>query len=143
MISLIIAIIFGLGLTFFAFSNSISVPVAFAGFQFSAIPLYLVVVFAVLAGIVMAWFISAIDGISSHMEMRGKNNRINDDQKAITALQDRIHNLEVENAKLKTDNRGVMSESKEEHADNYNERYKPSFWERLFPKSNRHYTKHF
>jgi uncharacterized integral membrane protein len=143
MLSLIVAILFGLGLTFFAFSNSISVPVAFAGIQLSAIPLYMVVVFSVLAGIVMAWFISAIDGISSHMELRGKNHRINDDQKAITALQERIHNLEVENARLKSDNRGVMIESRDERNDDYNERYKPSFLERFFPKSNRHYTKHF
>ena len=147
MISLIVAILFGLSITYFAFQNAVGVPVTFAGYQLTGVPLYLVAIFSVLAGITMAWFISAIEGISHYRSIRRKDSLIHNDQKEIAALQEKVHDLEAENARLRED-RGVLVDRRDERVETQNVetqdvRHKPSFFERLFPNTRRRYTKQF
>ena len=105
MLSLIVTILFGLGITFFAFQNSILVPVNPLGTQLFTVPLYLVVIISVLAGIVMAWIISLSNGLSHFIQIKGKENVIHQDKKEIKELQEQIHNLEKEQAKLLVENK--------------------------------------
>ncbi len=141
MLSLIVAILFGLSITFFAFQNSVGVPIVMGNFFLQNVPVYLVVIFSILVGILMAWFISALEGVSHLLQVRRKDSVINLDKKEITALQGRIHNLEVENARLKNTSKDVVVDKKPVHVSDASYGYKPSLMERLFPSSHRTYTK--
>lgn len=141
MLSLIVAILFGLSITYFAFQNAVGVPVTFIGYQLLDIPLYLVVVISVLSGIVMAWFISTIEGLSNHMTLRKKDHIINNDRKEMESLQKKVQDLEVENTKLRGEHKEVVMERRDEHAQEHDITHKPSFLNRLFPNSNRKYSK--
>lgn len=141
MFSLILAIFFGLGLTYFAFQNSVGVPVSFANYDLPAIPLYLIVTLAVLAGILMAWFISAVDGMSTYMRIRQKDSVINNDKKEINSLQEKIHLLEKENTSLKGNNSNILHDREGEATKENGDLRKPSIFQRLFPSSTRRYSK--
>jgi uncharacterized integral membrane protein len=141
MLSLVVAILFGLSITFFAFQNSILVPVTLGSFNITGTPLYLVVIASLLVGILMAWFISAIEGMSHFMSGRKKDNVIVHDKKEIDTLRGRVQNLEEENSKLRGDKRGLVMETRNERDHNQRTDYKPSIMERLFPSSTRHYSK--
>ena len=119
MLSLIVTILFGLGITFFAFQNSILVPVNPLGTQIFNIPLYLVAIISLLAGIIMAWIISMMDGLSHFMQIRGKENVIHNDKKEIKQLKEQIHDLEIKQEKL-------LVEKNSNGVDN-----KPSFTKRI------------
>lgn len=146
MLSLIVTIIFGLGITFFAFQNSILVPVNPLGTQTFNMPLYLVSVISLLAGILMAWIISMMDGLSHFIQIHGKDNVIQNDKKAINQLQEKVHNLEIENSKLLAENKKVSPEASSNVRSRLEEEpvtHKPSFMERFFPSSGRKfYAKH-
>ena len=104
MLSLIVTILFGLGITFFAFQNSILVPVNPLGTQVFSMPLYLVAVISLLAGVVMAWVISLSSGLSHFIQIKGKENVIHNDKKEIKQLNEKIHDLEIEQEKLLAEN---------------------------------------
>lgn len=141
MFSLVMAILFGLMITFFAFQNQTGVPILVGNLYFQQIPVYLVVTVSILSGIIMAWFISAFEGLGHHMNIRQKNRLINSDKHEIVALRKRIANLEAENSKLMTDKRGLVIENKEEREYGNELSPKPSFWQRIFPSSHRYYSK--
>jgi uncharacterized integral membrane protein len=141
MLSLIVAILFGVSLTFFAFQNSVGVPVALGSYQVFAIPLYLVVVFSVLLGILMASFISGIEGISSYLTLRRKNHIITTDERTINELQQKIHNLEMENAKLRSEHKEERRILADERVATEDMAQRPSFFDRIFPSSRRWYSK--
>ncbi|HUQ85892.1 MAG TPA: lipopolysaccharide assembly protein LapA domain-containing protein [Candidatus Limnocylindrales bacterium] len=151
MFSLIVAILFGLSITFFAFQNAAGVPIVLGNFFLPNTPVYLVVIVSLLVGILMAWFISAIEGMSHFMNIRRKDSVIKDDRKSIAQMEDRIKKLEVENASLRhnKENREVVVENKHSNIDHNNHSdteyhevtHKPSFFERIFPSSTKHYSK--
>lgn len=141
MLSLIVAILFGLSITYFAFQNSLGVTINLAGYQFTGVPLYIVVISAVLAGIVMAWFISALEGMSSFMSLRRKDSIINDDKKKIKNLEEKTRGLEAENARLKGIDKEVVADRRLDSVPVTDVAHKPSFFERIFPSSTRRYSK--
>jgi uncharacterized integral membrane protein len=104
MLSLIIIFLFALGVAWFAIQNTFAVPVVFATTVFHAVPLYFLIIASVLVGIILASLIGSIDNLSAYMKLRGKDNRIHDHERAIDDLQQKVHNLEIENAQLKTTN---------------------------------------
>lgn len=116
MLSLIVAILFGLGITFFAFQNSILVPVNLTGTILFTVPLYLVMVISVLAGIIMAWIISLADSLSHFIQIQGKESVINNDKKIIQQLKEENQNLEKENVRLLagTENQDVGTQASED-----------------------------
>lgn len=141
MLSLIIAILFGLSITFFAFQNSILVPIMIGSFNIGNIPLYLVVIASLLLGIFMAWFISAMEGISHFFHIRQKDSVIHQDKKEKILLEKRIKDLEIENTKLKGVRKEVIIENAHEHVAENDIIDKPSVFQRIFPNSTRTYSK--
>jgi len=144
MFSLVIAILFGLSITFFAFQNSVGIPIVLGNLLLSSVPVYLVVIVSVLVGIFMAWFISALDGVSHFMNLRKKDSVINQDKKEIIALRQKVSDLQRENAKHVETKREVVVEHRQvpvrQNIPDTLER-KPSIFERIFPNSTRHYSK--
>lgn len=109
MIALIILIIFGLGTAFFATQNTGVVHLMLGGYLVSGIPLYLVVVGAILFGVFVSWLISMVGSLSSLMSMHGKDVVIQKDEKTIRELEKKNHELSLENERLKG------QKEKEEH----------------------------
>jgi len=100
MASLILTIIFGLIIAYFATLNTSSVSLYLPNYTISSLPLYIVVVGAMLIGLLLAWIISIANNISTGFTIRGKENKIRDYKKEIADLTKRIHQLELENTKL-------------------------------------------
>lgn len=101
MFSLIILFIFGFIAAVFAVQNTQVTSVQFGQYGMADVPLFAIVLAAALFGIFVSWLISLTGNISASMAMRGKDGQIRDAQAQNNILKDRIHELEVENARLR------------------------------------------
>jgi len=102
MLAVIITFIFTLFVAYFATQNTQHVSVSVAGYHITAIPLYVVILIALLSGIFISWLFSMAGSISSFITIRGKDKVIKDKKRESTDLTKRVHQLELENEKLKT-----------------------------------------
>lgn len=107
MFTLILLIIFSIGIGFFATQNTAPVPVILGTQTLSAVPLYIVMLGALLLGIFISWFISLIDTFFATMTILGKNSALKNTQETIRQLKDDLHKLQLENAEL----RGARNEA--------------------------------
>ncbi|MBP9716752.1 MAG: DUF1049 domain-containing protein [Candidatus Levybacteria bacterium] len=101
MISLIILIVSGGVFAYFATQNTQLVSVNFFHYVVPSIPLYVVVLAALLIGIVISLVISFFGFVSTALKLFGKDNTIKQSSKEIDNLKKRIHDLELENENLK------------------------------------------
>lgn len=104
MFALIILVIFGLGMAFFATQNTIPTSISIANYRFTGIPLYMIAIGSLLLGVFISWIISITDAFSSTLAIHGKDSKIKDADRAIENLKEEIHELEIENARLKGEN---------------------------------------
>ena len=103
MLSLIVVFIFGLAVAFFATQNTRGVNVTLANSELSGVPLYVVVLISILLGLLMGWIISLVSSISSFFRLRGKDAQIQQTQSSVQNLERKVHDLEIENARLQSD----------------------------------------
>lgn len=103
MLTLIIILLSGIVVAVFATQNVQPVAITFLNYQVTSIPMYVIVLVALLFGIFISWLISMVGSISSFLTIRGKDKKINDGKKEATDLTKRIHQLELENERLKTE----------------------------------------
>jgi uncharacterized integral membrane protein len=110
MFSLIILFIFGFMAAIFAVQNTQSTSIQFGQYGFTAVPLFAVVIAAALFGVFVSWLISLTGNIAASMSMRGKEGQIH-------KLEDRVHELELENERLRGEDRHETHdvEEPEEH----------------------------
>ncbi len=101
MTTLITVILFGLVIAFFATQNTAFASIRFLNYSFS-VPIYIIVVGALLVGLLFAWIISLVKDIGNSMAMRGKEHKITDYKKENAELLRQIHQLEITNARLET-----------------------------------------
>lgn len=101
MATVIITILFGLIITYFAIQNTGAVTLHFLSYTFDGIPTYLVVVGALLVGLLFSWIISLVKDIGTGFAMRGKENKIKDYKKENVQFLKENHQLELENTRLK------------------------------------------
>jgi uncharacterized integral membrane protein len=94
MLSLFILVLFGVGVAFFATQNSQVTSVVLGPYSLANIPLYMVVIGAILFGILVSWIVSLFGFISTSMTLRSKDGRIR-------STESRIRQLENENAALR------------------------------------------
>ena len=98
---LIIAVIAGIGISYFATQNPTTVSITLASYHFVNIPLFTIVAGSLLFGLLVAWIISLFGSLGNAFLFRKQNNRIEKDNQIIHDLENKIHNLELENARLK------------------------------------------
>ncbi len=103
MLDIIATIIIGLVFAYFATQNITAVPVKLGFLSLSSVPLYLVVLASLLLGVVISFIIHLIDAVGAMMTIMGKNTEIKNKTKEVVALEQRIHDLELENARLNGD----------------------------------------
>src|SRR3989344_192113 len=94
MISL--AIIFGLFFTAFSVQNITPVTLVFGEFSAPAMPIYIIILFAILLGVLIAWIFNLIDAVTSFFILRNKEGTIRELKKTISELIRRVHNLELD-----------------------------------------------
>jgi len=101
MLILILLLVVGSFLVYISQFNFIPVTVNFGFYVFSNIPLFYVIVGSLLFGLVLSYLIFLVRSISTYFSFRGKNNEIKKDKDEILELTKRIHQLELENEKIK------------------------------------------
>ena len=102
MATLIITVLLGLFIAYFATQNTGAISLNFLNYSISGVPIYIVVVGALLVGLFLSWIISLIKGIGTGFTMRGKEGKIKDYKKENAELMRQIHQLELTNARLET-----------------------------------------
>ncbi len=112
MLGLILLVVFGLGVSFFATQNTSSVHILFGSYRINEIPLYIIVVGSLLLGVFISWLISLVDSFSSAFTLHGKDSEIKRMSKTIERLHEEMHDLEIENTHL----RDVLEPKAEEKA---------------------------
>jgi uncharacterized integral membrane protein len=134
---LIIAVTFGLLFAVLATQNTNPVTVQAGNFIFRDIPLYLIVLFSLLTGLVISWILSLFGWASSAMTLSGKNSELRRTHREAEQLQARVHELENENAQLRgevreADVHDTGDERYEEHRD------RPSPFKNFFDRFRSH-----
>lgn len=100
MTTLILIVLFGIGFALFATQNTSSVTVQLAGYILS-LPLYIVAFGSLLVGLFISWILSIIDSIATWVKLSGRENQLYETRQAVESLENRIHELELENTQLR------------------------------------------
>lgn len=101
MITLIALAIFGLGAAYFATQNTTPVTVTIGTYLWPNIPLYLLIIGSFLLGIAICWVASSADRLSTALTLRHDKKLIQELEQKVTDRTKRIHELELENTKIK------------------------------------------
>ena len=104
MLALILFIAFGLIFGYFATLNTNLVAVNFGTTTVPNIPLYLLVLVSLGIGIVFSSLFYAFKSLGTRLFLWGKQGELSGAKKEIAELTKKIHQLEIENAKLKARN---------------------------------------
>lgn len=103
MATLITTVLLGLIIAYFATQNTGVVSLRFLQYNIPNVPLYVVVAGSLLVGLLLSWIISIVNGIATSLTMRGKESKIKDYRKENADLTKRIHQLELENTRLRAE----------------------------------------
>ena len=101
MLILILLLVIGSVLVYISKFNFAPVTVNLGVYIFSNIPLFYVIVASLLTGLVLSYLVYVIHAISVSFKLRGKDKEIKKDKDEVLELTKRVHQLELENEKLK------------------------------------------
>ncbi len=101
MLNIILLIIFGLGIAFFATQNTQAIILNFMDYRIPNIPVYMVVIVSLLLGLFIGWLLNMVNAFGTFFTIRGKESVITKSNHTIEELNTKIHGLELENARLK------------------------------------------
>ena len=106
MLTLITLVLFGILAAFFATQNTALVTITLASYIFRDIPLYLIVLASLLLGLVLSSLLGLVNSIASSFTIHGKDVKIKESKQTVATLTKRVHQLELENERLKTKEEG-------------------------------------
>jgi putative membrane protein len=101
MLVLILFLIIGSILVYISKFNFTPVTVTLGFYSFSNIPLFYVIVASLLVGLVLSYLVSLVRSVSTSFAFHGKNKEIKKEKDEVLELTKRVHQLELENEKLK------------------------------------------
>jgi len=110
---LILLLVVGSILVYISKFNFTPVSVNLGLYTFSNIPLFYVIVASLLFGLVLSYLIYLVHSISTSFTLRGKDKEIKKDKNAVLELTKRVHQLELENEKIRN---GSDSEPTDQNA---------------------------
>ena len=99
--TLILLVLFGILVALFATQNTAPASIVVASYMLKDVPMYLIVLGSLLVGLLVSSIISMVNSISSSFTLHGKNAKIKETKKTLVELTKQIHQLELENARLK------------------------------------------
>jgi uncharacterized integral membrane protein len=98
---LILYLVVGSLVVYISSFNFTPVTVNLGFYTFANIPLFYVIIGSLLAGLVLSYLVYLIRSISTSLTLRGKNKEIKKEKDEVLELTKRVHQLELENEKLK------------------------------------------
>jgi len=98
---LILLLVFGAIMVYLAQNNLQLVTLWLGPYVFSGIPLFYVIIGSLIAGLLIAFLIYVVDSVFTGITMRRKDNKIKETKSDVVELTKRIHQLELENERLK------------------------------------------
>lgn len=107
MLILILFLIVGSAMVYLAQNNLTPVTLHLSSYIFPNIPLFYIIVGSVLAGLVLAYLSYLVHSIFVGFTIREKENKIKKSKSEIVDLTKRIHQLELENERLKNNSTTV------------------------------------
>lgn len=112
MLTLIIFLVISSIIAYLAISNSMLVILHFGPYVFSGIPLFYIIIGSLLIGLGLSYLFALIRSISTGFTIRGKDKKIKQTQSEIVDLTKRIHQLELENERLKNNSTVIEPQDK-------------------------------
>jgi uncharacterized integral membrane protein len=103
MLVLLVAVISGIAIAYFGMQNITPVTIRLNEFVWNDVPLYLVIVGSLFVGLFMAWILYFARSVSSTLTIYGKDRAIKKSKHTVAELEQRVHELEAENAQLKNE----------------------------------------
>ncbi|HUC95086.1 MAG TPA: lipopolysaccharide assembly protein LapA domain-containing protein [Candidatus Saccharimonadales bacterium] len=103
MLVLILFLVVGSVLVYISKFNFTPVTVNLGLHVFSNIPLFYVIVASLLIGLILSYLVYLVHSISTSFAFRGKNKEIKKEKDEVLELTKRVHQLELENEKLKNE----------------------------------------
>jgi uncharacterized integral membrane protein len=103
MLVLIVGVIVGLAMAYFATQNTTPVTIRIAQYALEEVPLYLVVVGSLFVGLLISWILYLARAVSSRLTIYGKDHEVRRARRTAADLEMRVQELQAENAHLKTD----------------------------------------
>lgn len=101
MLNIIFLLIAGSALTYISKFNLELVSVNMGFYSISNVPLFYVIVGSLLVGLILSYIMQLLINISTYIEIRGKSKEIKTGKDEILSLTKTVHQLELENEKLK------------------------------------------
>lgn len=101
MLILILFLVLGSILAYVSKYNLMPVSVHLGQYVLSDVPLFYVIVCSLIVGLILSYVIYVIHDISTSWTLRGKVNEIKKNKDEVLELTKRVHQLELENEKLK------------------------------------------
>mgnify|MGYP001610331697 FL=1 len=101
MFKLILLLVVGSAMAYLSQNNLMLVPLHLGTYTFSDIPLFYIIIGSLLTGLGLAYLIYIVHSIFTAISMHGKDNKIKQGKSDIVDLTKRIHQLELENERLK------------------------------------------
>jgi uncharacterized integral membrane protein len=102
MLVLLVGVIFGLAIGYFATQNTTPVTIHVAQYAFEG-PLYLAIVGSLFLGLFMAWILYFGKSVSSRLAIYGRDHALKKARQMAADLELRVQELRAENAQLRTD----------------------------------------
>lgn len=131
MSTLIILVVFSLGVAYFATQNTGIVHITLANFFTGGIPLYVVVIGSMLLGIFISWLISIINYIFSTVKILGKEAKLKDAYRTIDTLNKENSDLHLENTRLKSEKGSSLPNEENNKRIHGEDNSNPSFSQRI------------
>lgn len=133
MTTLLLSLLFGLFFGYFAIQNTTGVGLQLFAYRFSGVPLYLIAFGALLVGSMIAWFLSMFETMSSIVRLRGKESQLLTQNRRVEELVRKIDELQVENRKLKDENKLIQTQKEQPIEENHEheEKTRPNILDRL------------
>jgi uncharacterized integral membrane protein len=99
--TLVLLVLFGMLAAFFAMQNTTPASINIVSYTLKDIPMYLIVLGSLLIGLLSSLIIGLVNSIGSSFMIHGKDVKIKEGKKTVADLTKQIHQLELENTKLK------------------------------------------
>lgn len=101
MLTIILFLITGSLIAYLSHDNLMLVSLNLGSYQFLDIPLFYVIIGSLITGLLLSYVINLVPAISHIFLIRGKESEIKKNKDEVLELTKRVHQLELENEKLK------------------------------------------
>ena len=103
MLSILLSVVFGLAIGYFATQNTAPVTIQFGDLVVENVPLYMVTIGSLMVGLLIAWIFYIARTVSTTLTIAGKDHEVKRSKRTVSDLEQRVHELEAENTRLRSE----------------------------------------